>query len=110
MLRHALRMANQSAAAANFGPFVRIIPAPQPPPDASDPATAMRQELMLLRIELELLRENENEMRQIRDCLLARIDCLMENRDRWQREAERLSTLAPAARVKRRHPPSVPLG
>jgi len=54
----------------------------------------MRQELMLLRIELELTRASENEARQIGDSILARIDCLMENRDRWQREAERLSTLA----------------
>jgi FtsZ-binding cell division protein ZapB len=86
-------MSNQSAA-ANAHPFVREIPAPQPP-DPADPLPALRREITLLRIELEQLRARENEARQAKEFLLARIDRIMENRDLWQREAERLKSLIP---------------
>ena len=49
-------------------------------------APAMRRELKLLRIELERLRAMQK-------FLFAHIDCIMDNRDQWQREAERLSKL-----------------
>ena len=42
--------------------------------------------MKLLRIELERLRA-------IQKLLLAHIDCVMNDRDQWQREAERLSAL-----------------
>jgi hypothetical protein len=91
MLRHALRMANRSAA-ANVQPLVRIFPAPQPP-DASDPVPAMRREITLLRIELEQLRASESEARSTKEFLFAHIDRIMDSRDQWQREAERLSAM-----------------
>ena len=77
-------MPNQSTA-ANVHSLMRIAPAPQLP-DASDPLPAMRREMKLLRIELERLRAMQK-------LLLAHIDCVMNNRDEWQREAERLSAL-----------------
>ena len=77
-------MPNQSTA-ANVHSLMRIAPAPQLP-DASDPLPAMRREMKLLRIELERLRAMQK-------LLLAHIDCVMNNRDQWQREAERLSAL-----------------
>ncbi|MFZ1883479.1 MAG: hypothetical protein WAU53_07735 [Rhodoplanes sp.] len=77
-------MPNQSAA-ANVHPITRIAPAPQLPAP-SDPVPAMRREMKLLRIELERLQAMQK-------FLLAHIDCLMANRDEWQREAERLSDL-----------------
>ena len=55
-------------------------------PDASDPVALMRRELKLLRIELERLRAMEK-------FHLAVIDRIMDCRDQWQREAERLSAL-----------------
>lgn len=71
--------------AANVHSLTRIAPPPQLP-DASDPLPAMRREIKLLRIELERLRAMQK-------LLLAHIDCVMNNRDQWQREAERLSAL-----------------
>ena len=71
--------------AANIHSLTRIAPAPQLP-DASDPLPAMRREMKLLRIELERLRAMQK-------LLLAHIDCAMNDRDQWQREAERLSAL-----------------
>ena len=91
MFRHALRMPNQSAA-AKVQPLMRIFPAP-PPPDASDPVPAMRREITLLRIELEQLRAMENEARNTKEFLVAHIDRIMDSRDHWQREAERLRAL-----------------
>jgi FtsZ-binding cell division protein ZapB len=90
MFRHAVRMSTQSAA-ANVHPFMRIFPAP--PPDAFDSVPTMRREITLLRIEVERLRAIENEARETKEFLIAHIDRLMESRDRWQREAERLSAL-----------------
>jgi FtsZ-binding cell division protein ZapB len=82
-------MANHSAA-ANVHPFMRIFPAP---PDAFDSVPTMRREITLLRIEVERLRAIENEARETKEFLIAHIDRLMESRDRWQREAERLGAL-----------------
>ena len=77
-------MPNQSTA-VNVHFFRRITPAPQLP-DASDPVPTMRRELKLLRIELERLRAMEK-------FHCAVIDRIMDSRDQWQREAERLSAL-----------------
>ncbi len=63
-------MSNQSAA-VNVHSFVRKIPPPQTD-DASDPVPVIRRQIMLLNIEVEQLREN---------------------RDEWQREAERRSAV-----------------
>ena len=75
-------MPNQSTA-VNVRSFTRITPAPQLP-DASDPVAIMRRELKLLRIELERLRAMEK-------FHFAVIDRIMDSRNQWQREAERLS-------------------
>lgn len=91
MLRHALRMSNQSAA-ASVHPVVRIFPVPQPP-DAFDSVPTMRREITLLRIEVERLRAMESEARKTKEFLIAHIDRLIDSRDHWQREAERLSAL-----------------
>jgi hypothetical protein len=93
MLRHALRMSNQSAV-ANVHPFVR--PSLAPDPDASDPAPIMRREIKLLRVEMEHLRGKDDEARKIKEFLLAyveQVEHLRANRDELQREAERLSAL-----------------
>jgi hypothetical protein len=84
-------MATQSAA-ARIHPLVRIFPAP-PSPDSSDPVPAMRRELALLRIELEQLRAREDEARKTEQFLFAHLDRVIDSRDRWQREAERLGAL-----------------
>jgi hypothetical protein len=93
LLRHALRMSNESAV-ANVHPFMRTSSAPDP--DASDPAPIMRREMKLLRIEMEHLRGREDEARKIKEFLVAyveQVEHLRANRDEWQREAERLSAL-----------------
>jgi len=64
---------------------MRFVPVSQLPAE-SDPIPAMRREMKLLRIELERLRAMQK-------FSLARIDCIMNDRDQWQREAERLSDL-----------------
>jgi hypothetical protein len=84
-------MPNQSAA-ASIHPLVRIFPSPQPR-DSSDPVPAMRREIMLLRIELEQLRAKEDETRKTKEFLFAHIDRVVASRDRWRRQAERLSAL-----------------
>lgn len=71
--------------AANVHSLSRVAPALQWP-DASDPLPAMRREMKLLRIELERLRAMQK-------LLLAHINCVMNDRDQWQREAERLGAL-----------------
>ena len=94
MLRHALRMSNQSAA-ANVHSFVRQYPPPETE-DASDPVPIMRRQITLLNIEVEHLRAKEDEAREIKEILFAyveRVEQLRENRDEWQREAERLSAV-----------------
>jgi len=77
-------MPNQCAA-ADIHSVTHIAPVPQLP-DRSNPLPAIRREMKLLRIELERLRA-------IQKLLLAHIDCVMNDRDQWQREAERLSAL-----------------
>jgi len=93
MLRQPVGMSTQFAA-AHVLPLVRIVPA-TPPPDSSDPVPAMRRELALLRIELEQLRAREDEARKTEEFLFAHLDRLIDSRDRWQREAQRLSALIP---------------
>ena len=93
MLRHALRMSNQSAV-ANVHPLGRTSSAPDL--DATDPVPIMRREMNLLRIEMEQLRGKEDEARKIKEFLLdyvERVEQLRADRDEWQREAERLSAL-----------------
>ena len=94
MLRHALRMSNQSIA-ANVHSFVRQIPPPEAQ-DAHDPVPIMRRQITLLNIEVEQLRAKEDEARKIKEFLFAYVESveqLRENRDEWQREAERLSAV-----------------
>jgi hypothetical protein len=91
MLWHVLPMPNQTAA-DNAHPIIRIFSAPLPP-GGTDPVPAMRREMSLLRIELEQLRARENEARKTNEFLVAQLDRVMDNRDQWQQEAERLSTL-----------------
>ena len=93
MLRQPVGMSTQFAA-AHVLPLVRIVPA-TPPPDSSDPVPAMRRELALLRIELEQLRAREDEARKTEEFLFAHLDRVIDSRDRWQREAQRLSALIP---------------
>jgi FtsZ-binding cell division protein ZapB len=93
MHRHALRMSNQSAV-ANIHPLVRTSSPPNS--DVSDPVPIMQREINLLRIEIEQLRGKEDEARKIKQFLLAyveRVEHLRADRDEWQQEAERLSSL-----------------
>ena len=80
------------SAAATIQPILRIFPAPEPK-HASDPVPAMRRELALLRIELDQLRAKECAARTTEEFLFAQIDRVIDSRDRWQREAERLREL-----------------
>ena len=84
-------MPNQCAA-TNLCPIIRLLPG-APPQDRIDPVPAMRRELSLLRIELERLRVLENETRQTNELLVGYIDHLIDSRDEWRRETERLSGL-----------------
>jgi hypothetical protein len=80
------------SAAATFQPILRIFPTPEPA-HVSDPVPAMRRELALLRIELEQLRAKECAARKTEEFLFAQIDRVIDSRDRWQQEAQRLSAL-----------------
>ena len=83
-------MSNQSAA-ANVHSLVRKIP-PSQTEDASDPVPVMRRQITLLNIEVEQLRAKEDEARKVKDFLVEYVEWveqLRENRDEWQREAER---------------------
>ena len=94
MLRHALRMSNQ-AAAADVHSFIRKSPSPETE-DAHDPVPIMRRQITLLNIEVEQLRAKEDEARKLKEFLFAYVDSveqLRENRDEWRREAERLSAV-----------------
>ena len=87
-------MSNQSAA-ANVHSLVRKIP-PSQTEDASDPVPVMRRQITLLNIEVEQLRAKEDEARKIKEFLVEYVEWveqLRENRDEWQREAERLSSM-----------------
>src|SRR5262245_22699405 len=76
----------------NLSPIIRLLPG-APPQDRIDPVPAMRRELSLLRIELERLRVLENEARKTNELLVGYIDHLIDSRDEWRRETERLSVL-----------------
>jgi hypothetical protein len=63
------------------------------PQHAVDPMPAMRRELVLLRIELEKLRATECEARKTNEFLVRELDRIIDSRDQWRREAERLDAL-----------------
>jgi hypothetical protein len=91
-------MPNQSAA-ANAHHLAAPFPGPQPW-EAPDPLPVMRRELKLLliemnvlRVEVEQLRAMEREARNTEAYLSASLKRLMESRDHWRREAERLRAL-----------------
>jgi hypothetical protein len=70
------------------------------PWDAPDPLPVMRRELKLLliemnvlRVEVEQLRAMEREARRTEELLSASVDRMMDARDQWRREAERLRAL-----------------
>ena len=87
-------MSNYSAA-VNVHSFVRKIP-PSQTEDASDPVPVMRRQITLLNIEVEQLRAKEDEARKIKEFLVEYVEWveqLRENRDEWQREAERRSAV-----------------
>ena len=91
-------MANQPAAAKAHHlatPFLE-----SQPWEAPDPLPVMRRELKLLliemnvlRVEVEQLRAMEREARNTEEFLSASVSRLMESRDQWRREAERLHAL-----------------
>jgi hypothetical protein len=83
---------------ANVHSLLNTLPAI--PWDAPDPLPVMRREMKLLLIELNLTRTEVQELRaakqeadKTRESLTASVDRLMESRDHWRREAERLSEL-----------------
>ena len=87
-------MSNQSAA-VNVHAFVRKIP-PAQTEDTSDPVPVMRRQITLLNIEVEHLRAKEDEARKVKEFLVEYVEWveqLRENRDEWQREAERRSAV-----------------
>ena len=91
-------MPNQRAA-PNAHHLATPFPASQPW-EAPDPLPVMRRELKLLliemnalRVEIEQLRAMEREARNTEEFLSASVDRLMESRDQWRREAERLHAL-----------------
>src|SRR5215813_1022657 len=91
-------MPNQSAV-ANACHLASPFPGPQPW-EAPDPLPVMRRELKLLliemnvlRVEVEQLRAMEREARNAEEFLSASVNRLMESRDHWRQEAERLNAL-----------------
>ena len=91
-------MPNQPAA-ANAHQLATPFPGPAPW-EAPDPLPVMRREMKLLliemnalRVEVEQLRAMEREARSTEEFLSASLNRLMESRDRWRWEAERLSAL-----------------
>ena len=87
-------MPNQSVGSNDY-PFVTTFPASQPW-DAPDPLPVMRREMKLLlieigqlRTEVEQLRAKEEEVQNVKEFLYR----LIESRDQWQREAQRLRAL-----------------
>jgi hypothetical protein len=88
---HAMQMPNQSVCSNDY-PFVTTFPASQPW-DAADPLPVMRREMKLLlieigqlRTEVEQLRAKEEEVQNVKEFLYR----VIESRDQWQREAQRL--------------------
>ena len=93
-----LPMPNQPAT-ANAHQLASPFPGPQPW-EAPDPLPVMRRELKLLliemnvlRVEVEQLRAIEREARSTEEFLSASVNRIMESRDSWRREAERLHAL-----------------
>jgi hypothetical protein len=91
-------MPNQPSA-ANARHLVTPFPGPQPW-EAPDPLPVMRRELKLLliemnvlRVEVEQLRAMEREARNTEEFLSASVNRIMDSRDQWRREAERLRGL-----------------
>lgn len=91
-------MPNQPAA-VNAHHLATRFPGSQPW-EAPDPVPVMRRELKLLliemnvlRVEVEQLRAMEREARNTEEFLSASVNRLMESRDQWRREAERLRAL-----------------
>jgi hypothetical protein len=88
-------MSNQSA---SVNPHHLVTPfSGSQPWDAPDPLPVMRRELKLLliemnmlRVEVEQLRSMEKEARKTEAFLTTSISGMMESRDQWRREAERL--------------------
>lgn len=80
------------AATTDVQSIMRILPAPQTP-GSPDPVPAMRREISLLRIELDRVRRSENEANKANEFLVAQFDRIMDSRDRWRREAERVGAL-----------------
>jgi hypothetical protein len=87
-------MPSQSVASSEC-PFVTTFPASQPW-DAPDPLPVMRREMKLLlieigqlRTEVEELRAKEGEAQNVKEFLYR----VIENRNQWQREAQRLRAL-----------------
>ena len=87
-------MPNQSVCSNDY-PFVTTFPASQPW-DAADPLPVMRREMKLLlieigqlRTEVEQLRAKEEEAQIVKEFLYR----VIESRDQWQREAQRLGAL-----------------
>ena len=71
-----------------------FIPFPEPPPwNAPDPVPVMRREMKLLLVELNLLRVEVEQLREIKQFLSASINQIKESRDQWRGEAERLRAL-----------------
>jgi hypothetical protein len=86
-------------AAANAHHLATTFPGPQAW-EAPDPLPVMRRELKLLliemnvlRVEVEQLRAMKREARDTEEFLTASVNQLMESRDYWRREAERLRAL-----------------
>jgi hypothetical protein len=93
-----LPMPNQPAAANAHHPATPF--AGSQPWEAPDPLPVMRRELKLLliemnvlRVEVEQLRAMEREARNTEEFLSACVNRLLESRDHWRREAERLNAL-----------------
>src|SRR5262249_36722250 len=87
-------MPNQSVCSNDY-PFVTTFSVSQPW-DAPDPLPVMRREMKLLLIEIsqlrteaEQLRAKEEEAQNVKEFLYR----VIESRDQWQREAQRLRTL-----------------
>ena len=92
-------MSNQPAAANRHHLAAPFFPGSQPW-EAPDPLPVMRRELKLLliemnvlRVEVEQLRAMKREARDREEFLSASVNRLMESRDHWRREAERLCAL-----------------
>jgi hypothetical protein len=84
-------MSNQSVG-SNTNSLETTFSAPQPW-DAPDPLPVMRREMKLLLIEISRLRDEVERLRPAENearYLSASVDQIMESRDQWRREAERL--------------------